>query len=167
MKITASHLAALLGAALILTLPGTASADTIIRIGGAQAFGDTVHRSIPHLLGATGSSPYTLATGNTYAFTGTDINKAQKSIWTTAAFPGLTGQVIIETSFTGSTDGIRVVAKNVLVNFLKSTTAQSQSGSASAQDNAANWDSVAPDAARWTRFKAPPSIPRRRSWTVS
>lgn len=154
MKITASHLAALFVAALVLTLPGTASADTIVRIGGAQAFGDAVHRAIAHLLGATGSPPYTLAAGNTYAFTGTDINKAQKSIWTTSSFPGVTGQVIIETSFTGSTDGIRVVAKNVPVNFLKPTTAQTQSGSAGALDTAANWDSVAPDAAAVDSFQS-------------
>lgn len=136
-----------------LAFAAPASADTIIRIGGAQAFGDAVHRAIAHLLGATGAPPYTLGTGSTYAYTGTDINKSQKSIWQTTSFPGVTGTVIIETSFTGSTDGIRVVSQSVPVNFLKLTTQQSQGGSANAQDNAANWDALAPEAAAVDSFQ--------------
>jgi len=144
----------LLAALASLAVATPASADTIVRIGGAQAFGDAVHRAIAHLLGASGAPPYTLGAGSTYAYTGTDINKAQKSIWTTTSFPGVAGQVIIETSFTGSTDGIRVVAQNVPVNFLKLTTPQTQGGSASAQDNAANWDAIPPEAAAVDSFQS-------------
>lgn len=90
-------------------------AVTYVRIGGAQAFGDAVHRALAHLLGATGGSPYTLGSGATYAYTGTDINKAQQTVWsgTIAGVP-----VIVKTSFTGSTDGVRLLAQNLPVNFL-------------------------------------------------
>lgn len=155
MKITAyPFTAALFVAALLSTLTGPASADTFVRIGGAQAFGDAVHRAIAHLLGATGGAPYTLGAGNTYAYTGTDINKSQKTIWTTSSFHGVAGQVIIQTSFTGSTDGIRVVAQNVPINFLKTTTAQSQSGTASAPDTGANWEAIPPEAAAVDSFQS-------------
>ena len=144
----------LLAAAVVGTqFTPTASAQTVVRIGGAQAFGDAVHRAIAHLLGATGLPPYTLAPGNTFAYTGTDINKAQKTVWTTNSFPGVTGTVVIETSYSGSTDGVRVVSKSVPINFLKTTTAQSQSGTAGTTDNAGNWDQVAPDAAATDSFQ--------------
>lgn len=145
---------ALLSALAFLADLSSASADTVVRIGGAQAFGDAVHRAIAHLLGAAGSPPYTLAAGNTYAYTGADINKAQKSIWTSSSFPGVSGQLIIETSFTGSTDGIRVVSQNVPINFLKLTTAQTQGGTASAPDSAANWEAAPPDAAAVDSFQS-------------
>jgi hypothetical protein len=140
----------LLSAVFFLALTGLGSAQTVVRIGGAQAFGDAVHRAIAHVLGATGAPPYTLAAGSTYAYTGTDINKAQKSVWT-----GTVGgnPVVFETSFTGSTDGVRVVAKNVNINFLKLATSQSQAGTASAPDSTANWDALPPDAAAVDSFQ--------------
>ena len=141
----------LVASLLALAFANTASAQTVIRIGGAQAFGDAVHRSLAHIFGAVGAPPYTLTGGATYAYTGTDINKAQKSVWTGTV---LGNPVIVETSFTGSTDGIRIVAQNVAINFLKTTTTQTAAGSASAPDTAANWDAVAPDAAAVDSFQS-------------
>ncbi len=81
---------------------GGASAQVLINIGGAQAFGDATHRAIKNKLIAGGAY--------TYAYTGTDINKAQKSVWSGT----IAGQsVIVRTAFTGSTDGIRIVAQNL------------------------------------------------------
>lgn len=115
----------LLTALFVLTVAHVASAQTVVRISGAQAFGDAAHRAIAHILGAVGGAPYVLPAGSTYAYTGTDINKAQQSIWT-----GFVGgsPVIIKTSWNGSTEGIRVVSRNVNVNFLVDATTQSVGG---------------------------------------
>lgn len=92
----------ILGVASAAFLAGGASAQVVVNIGGAQAFGDATHRAIKNKLTAGGAF--------TYAYTGTDINKAQKSVWN-GTIAGRS--VIVRTAFTGSTDGIRIVAQNL------------------------------------------------------
>ncbi len=126
----------------------TAPAAIDIRITGAQAFGDAVHRAILHVLTDTGSS-------FTYAYTGTDINKAQQSIWTgTIALPtGGTDTIYFRTSWNGSTAGVRVVTTNEQISFLKTTTLQSSAGTPSALNTGAAVESLVADVAAVDTFQ--------------
>ena len=144
----------LLASLLAWAFVSSAHADTTyIRIGGAQAFGDAVHRAIAHLFGAAAGTaiPYALGSGNVYSYTGTNISKAQSSIWS-GTIGGL--PVIIKTSFTGSTDGIRVVVGSVPISFLNDsllTGATSGGAQLPATGNAA--ESAVPDAAAADSFQ--------------
>ena len=134
---------ALIASLVALTLTGVASAQTIIRITGAQAFGDAAHRAIKNVLTAGGAF--------TYAYTGTDINKAQQSIWTGT----VTGNaVIFKTSWNGSTAGIRVVTQATPIPFLVNSTAQSSGGTPNAPNTGASIESIAADATTADTFQS-------------
>lgn len=144
MKTSPSILAAILTFGSLTVAP--AAID--IRITGAQAFGDAVHRGILHVLTDSGNS-------FTYAYTGTDINKAQQTIWTgTIALPGGGSDTIyFRTSWNGSTAGIRVVTTNTPIDFLKTTTNQSASGTPSVPNSGAAVESLVADVAAVDTFQ--------------
>ena len=142
MKTTASKL--LLVTFLAGSFISQASAATVyVRIGGAQAFGDAVHRAVAHILGASSTQttpPYTLGTGNTYAYADTSpagggVGKSTQAIFS-GTVSGVT--VIIKTSFTGSTDGIRLLATSATVPFLADSLLSSATQSGGLLPNSGN-----------------------------
>ncbi len=131
----------LLAISAVLIFSSNSQAQTVIRITGAQAFGDAVHRGILHVLQANG--PFT------YAYTGTDINKAQQTIWTGSVSGS---PVIFKTSYNGSTAGIRVVTRSSTVNWLPNSTPQSAGGTTNA--STATPESASADAAAVDTFQS-------------
>lgn len=103
----------LLAAMLTLGLGSQAFATTYVYITGAQAFGNSVLAAIQHKLAAG-------ATNYEYAYTGTGgLSKAQQTIWHGhITLPGGSEEVIIKTTWNGSTAGIQLVANQGNVNFL-------------------------------------------------
>ena len=135
------------------------AATTYIRIGGAQAFGNAVHRAIAHILGASSSQvnpPYTLGAGNTYAYADTNPTGGGLNSSTQAIFTGtISGQtVIIKTSFTGSTDGIRLVSTGATVPFLADSLLSGATQTGNLLPNSGNAvENVTPDAAAADSFQ--------------
>ncbi len=148
----------LLAGLLTWAFAGAAQADTTyVRIGGAQAFGNAVHAALLHLFGASGSS--TTITNGVYAYgspASTTLAKAQYSIWS-GTINGNT--YIIKTSFTGSTDGIRIVAGSVAINFLADSLVTGGSavattgGAQVTAPSGAQLESAVPDAAAADSFQ--------------
>lgn len=105
-----------------LLIAGFAShtfAQTVVRITGAQAFRGVTHTAITHIL----------TPGFTYGYQNAALGFANAAIFT-GSVNGV--PVIIKTSWTGSTAGIRAVSQSQFVNFLPNSTLQSTGGTSGA-----------------------------------
>jgi hypothetical protein len=102
-----------------LALATVASAQTVLRITGAQAFRGVTHTAVTHIL----------EPGFSYGYQGTALNLANAAIFTGSVNGA---PVIIKTSWSGSTAGIRTVSQSQSVNFLPNSTAQSTGGTGGA-----------------------------------
>jgi hypothetical protein len=101
------------------TLAGAAySQTTVINITGATAFRSAANSSIIALLGGATTE---------YAYVGTSASAANRAIYR-GVVPGITGTVIVRTSWSGSTAGIAAIAAGTAVQLLPTTTAMSTGG---------------------------------------
>jgi hypothetical protein len=89
---------------LALALASTASAQTYIRITGAQGLRGAVHQGIVDIL----------KPGYTVGYAGTSLSTAMQAVFTGTTATG-NYPVIIKTSYGTSTNGVRTVAKNLPV----------------------------------------------------
>ena len=150
----------MLGGLAALSLAGAAQAQTYIYIAGSSAFRSQAHTAIMHAMGSLDGTTLPAASGS-FGYVGTSgLGKGGSAIFS-GTISGVTGQVIIKTTWTGSEAGLWSVAADSgtggAVNFLPDSTAISSAGSNGASDptNAANPHvSVIPDAAFSDTFQS-------------
>jgi hypothetical protein len=102
----------------LLTFSTAADAQTYIRLTGSTAFRANTHNAIRNIM----------ATGHTFAYTGTSLGSANQSIFQ-GTYNG--NPVIIKCSWSGSVDGTNTVSNSVNIAFLPDSvvgTAAGQSG---------------------------------------
>jgi hypothetical protein len=107
--------------ALALAVSQASAATRVFNLTGATAFRSASNNAIISLLGGTGVT--------SYAFTGTQgISGSNRAIFvgTMAAFPGDT--IIVRTSWSGSTQGIKDLADATPIQFLTTANSTSTSG---------------------------------------
>ncbi|MGC1480479.1 MAG: hypothetical protein WA771_08240 [Chthoniobacterales bacterium] len=109
---------------------GAASAQTVITITGSTAFRGSAHQGILDLM-----------TGESYAYTGSDLNGARYAIFT-GNVPNVPGTVTVKTSWSGSITGIVSVRNSTNVPTLPNSTTQSPSGNGGLNENLATENSV-------------------------
>lgn len=110
---------------LAIGMIASASAQTVITITGSTAFRGSAHDGILAVL-----------TGESYAYTGPDLNGASQAIFTGNL--ASVGQVIIKTSWSGSITGIVSVLNSTNVATLPNATPQSPTGTANAPTGVEN-----------------------------
>jgi hypothetical protein len=130
-------LAAMLG----LAIHSEVFAVDTLYITGSTAYRAETHTAIGNVLNA----------GYTYAHVGGTFSSAQKAIFT-GTLTANSQPVIIKTSWSGSTLGMKAVTQGLVTDFLPDTTPQSTGGTANAT-NVAPFDSVAPDAGMADSFQ--------------
>jgi len=140
----------LLAGALLLAFAGSASAQTYVRIVGAQAWRSSVYTAIGHILNS----------GYKYAYGSSTLSSSNQAIFVgTTATGGYS--VIIKTSFAGATGGVATLTKNSTVsNFLADSTATSTSGTANVAtfETAVTGDVVAVDSPQGTTVFTSPTL---------
>ncbi|MGC3989365.1 MAG: hypothetical protein QM796_06740 [Chthoniobacteraceae bacterium] len=140
----------LLAGALLLAFAGSASAQTYVRIVGAQAWRASIYASIGHILNS----------GYRYAYGSGTLSASNQAIFVgTTAVGGYS--VIIKTSFAGATGGVATLTKNATIsNFLADSTATSTSGTASVAtyETAVTGDVVAVDSPQGTTVFTSPTL---------
>lgn len=113
-------LAAMLG----LAIHSEVLAQDTLYITGSTAYRAQTHTAITNVLDA----------GFTYAYTGSTFSSAQKAIFT-GTLTANSQPVIIKTSWSGSTLGMKAVAQGLATDFLSNGTTQSTGGTASAPNS--------------------------------
>jgi hypothetical protein len=103
--------------ALALTLVGTASAQTVIRITGSSAFRAATHNAIRNIM-----------PDEQFGYTGTSFTGASQAIFVGTVAGN---SVIIKTAWSGSVGGIQTVSGGLNVNFLANNATVSGSGTPS------------------------------------
>lgn len=108
----------LLAGLALFAISTAANAQTYIRLTGSTAFRANTHSAIRNIL----------ASGHTYAYTGTTFSSANQSI-----FHGTQGgnPVIIKCSWSGSVDGTNTVSNSVPIAFLPDSVVGTIAGQAS------------------------------------
>lgn len=101
--------------ALALTLVGTASAQTVIRITGSSAYRAATNNAILNIMDA----------GRQYGYVGSTFSSSSQAI-----FVGSVGgtSVIIKTNWTGSVAGIQTVSQGIATKFVPNNAAVSAAG---------------------------------------
>jgi hypothetical protein len=102
----------ILGAAASLLLGATSGAQTVIELTGATAFRSAAIAAINNaFIAGSGAGNFAIAFSNTSASgQSTAFNNGSMQIWR-GTFPGIPGETIIRTSWNGSVEGIRAVAR--------------------------------------------------------
>lgn len=124
-----------------LAIHSEALAVDTLYITGSTAYRAETHTAITNVLDP----------GFTYAHVGGTFASAQKAIFT-GTLTANSQPVIIKTSWSGSTLGMKAVTQGVLTDFLPDATPQSTGGTANAS-NVAPFDTVAPDAGMADSFQ--------------
>ncbi len=99
------------------------SQTTVINITGASAFRSAANNSLIALLGGAGTTQYAFDTT-----TGATAGASNRAIYR-GTVTGIAGEVIVRTSWSGSTAGIAAIAAGTPVQVLRTTTTLSTAGS--------------------------------------